>query len=140
MTTDRRIPLHLAVLVGASTAAYAISLAGITALQSAADGAVVSARAPARDAAARLTDGHDRLQAELDAAARSYETSATRYDALSAEVTTLDTTLEDFADAAARVSGAARALPGRVSLPSVSRTSTGTTSTPRVSGTSGASG
>ena len=136
MTTDRRIPLHLAVLVGASTAAYAISLAGITALQSAADGAVVSARAPARDAAARLTDGHDRLQAELDAAARSYETSATRYDDLSAEVTTL----EDFADAAARVSGAARALPGRVSLPSVSRTSTGTTSKPRVSGTTGASG
>jgi hypothetical protein len=140
MTTDRRLPLHLAVLVGASTAAYAISLAGVTALQSAADGAVVQARTPARDAAARLTDGHDRLQAELDAAARAYATSAARYDALSAEVTTLDATLEGYADAAARVSGAARALPGRVNLPSVSRTSTGTTTKPRVSGTTGASG
>ena len=98
MTTDRRIPLHLAVLVGASTAAYAISLAGVTALQSAADGAIVSASAPSADAASRLSDGHDRLQAELDAAARAYATSAARYDALSAEVTTFDATLERFTD------------------------------------------
>ncbi len=140
MTTDRRIPLHLAVLVGASTTAYAISLAGVTALQSSADGAVESARAPARDAATRLTDAHDRLQAELDVAARAYAASAARYDELSVSVASLDATLEDYAEAAARVSGAARALPMRVSLPSLSRVSTGTSPKPRVSGTTGASG
>ena len=138
--TDRRIPLHLAVLLGASTAAYAISLAGITTLQSTTDAAVVVARSPSRDAAARLANGHDRLQAEIDAATRAYATSASRYDELSAAIGSLDATLDGYAAAAARVSGAARALPGRVSLPSVSHTSTGTTSKPRVSGTTGASG
>lgn len=140
MTTDRRMPLHLAVLVGASTAAYAISLAGVTALQSAADGAVVEARSPSRDAAQRLTDAHDKLQLEMDTATRAYADSAARYDALSVEIGSLDSTLERYAEAAARVSGAARSLPARVRLPSVSRTSTGTTSKPRVSGTTGASG
>ena len=140
MMTDRRVPLHLAVLVGASTAAYAISLASVTALQAAADEAVVVARAPARDAATRLTNGHDRLQAELDAATRAYATAASRYDELSAAVASLDASLEGYTEAAARVSGAAHALPSRVSLPSVSRTSTGITTKPRVSGTTGASG
>ena len=139
MTTERRVPLHLAVLVGASTAVYAASLAGVTALQSASNGSVVEAQAPARDAVERLSEGHDRLEAELDAAARVYAASADRYEQVTLGVSSLDRSLETFAAEAARVSGAARALPGRVTMPTVSRTTT-STSKPRVSGTTGASG
>ena len=60
--TERRYPIHLAVLVGASTAAYAVSLAGITALQSTADVTAVDRQAPVEQMATRIRAGHDRLE------------------------------------------------------------------------------
>ena len=45
--TEPRRPVHLAVLVGMSASAYAISLAGVAALQSDTDARVAADRAPA---------------------------------------------------------------------------------------------
>ena len=59
--TDPRRPLHLAVMLGASAALYAGSMAGVALLQSDADRALTQRQAPAKDAVARLQDGHDRL-------------------------------------------------------------------------------
>lgn len=137
--TERRPPVHLAVLVGASTAAYAISLAGTAALQSNTDQALILARAPAQEAAVRISEGHDRLEAQVERSAKAYALSVATYDELTAGLTTLDTSLEAYASRMKRVSGAARALPARASLPSVSRTA-GTSSKPRAAATTAASG
>ena len=138
--TERRMPMHLAVLVGASAAAYALSLAGMTALQSATDQALIDARAPRADLAARLTAEHDRLQAQVDRSTAAYADSAARFDAVAAGIESLDGSLDRYAGRMASVTGAARALPGHVSLPTVSRAPTTARAKPATSSTTGASG
>ena len=59
--TESRRPIHLAVLVGVSAGAYAISLAGVTALQSTTDARIAAERAPADHAVDVMAVGHDRL-------------------------------------------------------------------------------
>jgi len=137
---ERRLPVHLVVLVGASTAAYAVSLAGITALQSGADQALIEARAPAEQAAARISEAHDQLQAEVVHSAHAYAGSAARYGDLATSLSTLDTSLDGYAGRMAKVTGAALALPARISLPAVSRAATSVRSAPATSATTGASG
>ena len=58
--------------VGASTALYAISMAGVTAIQSSADRDLIHRGSPAEDAAARLGQGNDRLETTLTHAADVY--------------------------------------------------------------------
>jgi len=138
--TERRYPIHLAVLVGASTAAYAVSLAGITALQSTADLTAVDRQSPVEQMATRIRVGHDRLQDELARSADAYAASASRYDEIAANLAALETSLDAYAGQIGQVSGAARALPARVRLPVVSRSVTTTVTKPRVRSTTGASG
>ena len=138
--TDRRLPIHVAVLVGASTAAYAVSMAGVTALQSNTDQALITARAPSQAAADRAAQAHDRLQAQIQLSAGAYAASAASYDSLTADLSTLDSSLEAYAGRMAKVSGAARALPARASMPSVARSSGSSSSKPRVKASTAASG
>ena len=138
--TEPRRPVHLAVMLGAATGAYAISLAGVTALQSSADQALIERQSPAEQAAARLSDGHDRLEADVDRASRAYTASAARFDEIAATLESMESSLDAYAGRVGQVSGAARTLPGHVSLPTVSRTVTRTVSKPRVSASTGASG
>ncbi len=139
MVADRRLPAHVAVLIGASTAAYAVSLAGMAALQSSADQALIEERAPTDATAARLKTEHDRLQAEIDRSIAVYSASATRFEAVAVGLDSLDRSLKAYAGRMERVTGAARALPGRVSLPAVSRTTTSRPK-PATSASTGASG
>jgi hypothetical protein len=138
--TEARRPVHLAVLLGASTAVYAVSLAGVTALQSSADQALVDGQAPAQAAAARLQDGHDRLEADLADAAARYAESAARYDALVGTMASMESSLEAYAGRVSAVTGAARALPARAPMPAITRTVTMTVVKPAVRATTGASG
>jgi hypothetical protein len=138
--TERRRPVHLAVLVGVSTSAYAISLAGVTALQSDADASVIADRAPAARAAEQLTTGHDRIEDALETAQRSYVAAATRYDRLGPSMTDMESALESLGRRVTKVSGAANALPGRVKLPSLSGGTRVVTKTTVVHATTGASG
>jgi len=138
--TDRRLPIHVAVLVGASTAAYAVSVAGVAALQSNTDRALIAARAPSLAAAERVSQAHDRLQTQIELSAGAYAGSAATYATLTARLATLDTSLEAYASRMKTVSGAARALPARVSLPSVARSSGRASSKPRVAASTAASG
>jgi hypothetical protein len=138
--TERRRPIHLAVMLGAATSAYAISVAGVTWLQSQADQNLIDRQAPAQEAAARLGNGHDRLAAEVERASQSYAGSVARYDELAASLASMEASLQKYAGRVEAVSGAARSLPARVTLPSISRTVTKTTSKPAVSASTGASG
>jgi hypothetical protein len=138
--TESRRPVHLAVLVGVSASAYAISLAGVAALQSATDARVAADRAPAGHAADALASGHDQLETSLDEATRAYAAAADRYARLGTRLIDMETSLEDLGTRVEKVSGAAKALPGRVSLPTISTSTRVVTRTKVVHATTGASG
>jgi len=138
--TDVRRPLHLAVMIGASTAVYAASLAAVTAFQSSDDRALMQRQAPAEDAVTRLSAGHDRLEASLGKAADTYDRAAGGYDALGSQLAGTEDSLNQLATHVQTISGAARALPGSISLPTVSRTVTRTTTRPATTASTGASG
>jgi hypothetical protein len=138
--TDARRPLHLAVMLGASTALYAGSMAAVALLQSNADRALTQRQAPAKDAVARLQDGHDRLDAAITAAGDAYSRAVTRYEALTPSLRDTEASLSDLASRVETISGAARALPARITLPPVTRVVRSTSTRPRTSATTGASG
>lgn len=139
--TDARRPLHLAVMFGASTALYAISMAGVASIQSKADQTLIANQAPADDAATRLSDGHDALEARLAQAAAAYARAAAGYDAMAATLDTTETALGEYAGRVGIVSGASKSLPAQVSLPKVStKVVVKTTSRPKTSASTGASG
>ena len=140
--TDARRPLHLAVMIGASTALYAASMAGVTAIQSDNDRTLMLRQSPAEAAVTRLRAGHDELEAVIDRAANGYAEAAGGYDALTPGLTDMETSLEQLAGRVKTVSGAARALPRQVSMPVIQRTVVRvvTTSRPKTSAKTGASG
>lgn len=120
--TESRRPVHLAVLIGVSASAYAISLAGVTALQSATDTRIAAERAPAGHAADVLARDHDELEASLDEATQAYMRAADGYAGLGPRMVDMETSLATLGKRVAKVTGAANALPGRVrvSLPTIS--------------------
>lgn len=138
--TDARRPTHLAVLLGASAGIYAVSLAGVTALQSSADQALIVARTPVDSATVSVTVGHDALESVLSRADQAYTEAAGRYDRLAPRLDGLETSLDALAGNVAKVSGAAKSLPGRVALPTVTRTVTTRVAAPATHATTGASG
>ena len=95
--TESRRPLHLAVLFGASTALYAVSMAGIAAIQSGADRSLVARQAPAGEAADRLRAGHDDLDTRLARLAAAYARAASGYDALSTSLGVTESSLDAYA-------------------------------------------
>lgn len=138
--TDARRPLHLAVMLGASTALYAGTMAGVALIQSNADRALMERQAPAKDAVARLHGGHDRLETAIGEAADAYARAASRYEALTPTLTDTEASLSDLASRVETIAGAARALPARISLPPITRTVRTTSTRPKTSASTGASG
>jgi hypothetical protein len=140
-------PARAGLLIGASAAVYAVSLAGVATLQADTDAQLAAARAPYVDEVAGLRSANDELEQlllEADAEARAL---AADYGAVGVMVTDYQTRLDALAGLVAEVEGSAAALPARIKLPSVStrgaiagssRSSGG--SAPKTSGTSGASG
>jgi hypothetical protein len=137
--TESRLPIHLAILLGVSAGMYAGSLAVVTALQSATDQSVTDARAPLQKTIQLVVEGHDALDADLARASRAYGDAAALYDRLAPDLSALETSLEGLAKSTSKVSGAARALPGHVAWPAVTRTVV-VTSRPATQATTRASG
>ena len=137
--TDGRRPVHLVVLFGASAGLYAVSLAGVAALQSSTERATASERSPVLADLDSLAAANERLTRGVDDAVRAYTTSRGAYDALAPRLGTTEARLEVLAAAVAEVQGAARALPTRVALPAV-RAATPRAAAPTVQATTGASG
>jgi len=137
--TEPRRPVHLAVLLGASAGIYAVSLAGVAALQSTTDRALIDERAPLDAATTALSGGHDAVETDLEGAVRAYGDAAAGYDGLGPRLDEMETSLDALAGTVSRVTGAARTLPGHVTLPVVPRTVT-TRAAPASHATTGASG
>lgn len=139
MATDARRGLHLGVLVGLSTAAYAAALAGVTTLQSATDGALIAARDPLARAVDAATSDHDVLEYQLRGATDRYTSIAGEYADLGPAIADLEVTLDELAAVTARVGESAARLPSRVALPAV-RTAPGRVAPPTTHAVSRASG
>lgn len=138
--TERGRPVHLVVLVGLSTSAYAIALAGVTALQSVSDAGLIADRAPALQAAEQMAHGHDRIEDTLEQAQQAYAVAAGRYERLTPAMADMETALDKYGRRVTKVSGAANSLPGHVKLPSVSSSTRVVTRTTVVHAKTGASG
>ena len=143
--TEPRRPVHLAVVVGLSAGAYAVSLAGVTTLQSASDQHLMAANGPAADAAQQLRSEHDRLDDRLVAAASGYDAAAAAYSEISDQLTAMESRLGKLAAEVRKVQGSAAWTPPPApvaKLPTVTNSGSGTKPGPKPTpnATSGASG
>jgi len=120
--TERRRPVHLAIMAGLAAGAYAISLAGVTALQASTDRAISDATIPTSDAVDLLKTHHDDLEARLAAAAAAYDAAAARYHGIAGDLLTYEKQLKALAQKVTEAKGSATWVPASgASLPSVGR-------------------
>lgn len=134
-----RLPAHVGVFMGLSAGAYALSLAGVTALQSSSEAALAADRAPALAVIEAAQRDHAALEARITSARRAYEAAAAAYAATGAGFADMEARLKDLATAMTELNGSAATLPSGVKLPSVSR-SAGAAAAPAVQATTTASG
>lgn len=140
--TDRRVPRippHVVVMLGATTAGYALALAGVAGLQAKTEAALTADRAPALDAVGTVGSSHDRLTARLDEAADAYAAAADEYRTAGGALDALQAELGDLASIVAEIDGVSRSLPASVRLPPVV-TNVVRVRVPTTHGTTGASG
>jgi hypothetical protein len=133
------LPAHVAVLLGLSTGAYALSLAFVSGLQASSEAALAAERAPALATIDAVDHAYARLEADLQAARSAYEASAAAYAATGTGFADVEARLADLAKAVAAINGTAASMPASVRLPSVSRSVSGTAA-PVVHATTAASG
>ena len=138
--TDRRVPAHLAILVGVSASAYAVSLAGVTALQSTSDARLIAEREPIRLAAEAAAADHQALEAAAKRAADHYAALAARYDGAGTGMADLEGALDGLATRAAALTESTASLPTRFSLPHVRSAPRISSSAPKTHSTTRASG
>lgn len=134
-----RIPAHVVVLMGLSAGAYAISLAGVTGLQSTTEAALAAARVPAIAAIEISQQEHARLEQRLETARKAYEAAAAAYAATGDGVSTMESMLGELAGLMTEINGSAASLPSSVKLPALSR-SASAGAAPAVHATTTASG
>jgi len=140
--TDRlarlRVPPHVGVLIGASTAAYAATLAAVTGLQATSEAELIAQRAPAVAEVQGLDAGNQALDDALALAGRRYDGLSQAYAVAGDRLTALETALANLAASVHAIDGVSRSLPASVPLPKVTRVTV--RSAPATSGTTGASG
>lgn len=139
MGIDPRRVLHIGVLVGVSTAAYAFALAGVTTLQSTADRALIAARRPVDRSARDLALRHDLLERAVGDSTSRYAEIQDRYSRLGPAIADLESNIDTLATVTQRITHSAAQLPTRVALPAV-RVAPAAASAPRVHAVTGASG
>ena len=137
-----RRPIHVVVAVGMTAGLYAVSLAGVTALQSATDAQLAADRAPAAGAVAQLRGTHDAMESGLARLAGAYTKAADGYRAITDGIAGHEqalTALEQQVKAAAG-SAAALSVPSLARLPAVSSSAAVVSSRPAVNACTTASG
>ena len=138
------MPARAGILLGASAAVYAVSLAAVAAFQAADDRAVAAGRQPYLDAIAESRAAGDALEARLATIGASARALADQWTDTSNDIAAYEANLDDLAALVAEVEGSTTALPARIKLPSVSvhgpvasggsRARPSTTTTTRASG------
>lgn len=139
------VPARAGMLIGASAAVYAVTLAGIAGLQAQSESETIALRAPYLESLAAARSANDALEASLlkaDAQARALTND---YAVVGEDVGAYQAKLDELAALVAQVQGSAAALPTRMNLPTVRIRgavggSSGGSSAPATTATSGASG
>jgi hypothetical protein len=126
------------ILLGASTAAYAVTLAAVTGLQATSEAELVAERAPAIAGVQDLGARNQDLSDTLTAAGQRYDALARAYATAGGSLADLETALADLATSVQAIDGVSRTLPASIPLPKVSRVSV--RGAPATSATTGASG
>jgi septal ring factor EnvC (AmiA/AmiB activator) len=130
-------------MTGAAAGIYAVSLAGVTAQQSATDARLAAARDPIATEIAEQRSSHARLETAVERAATTYADAADAYAALLKALGSHEAAIAALGQevAAAEGSAASLVIPARPALPVV-RASAGTRAAPRpaANASTGASG
>ena len=134
-------PVRAGMLLGASAAVYAVTLAGVSGLQAQHDAAVIAARQPSVDRISEVRAANDALEAALVAVDAKARTLAADYATAGGDISVYQARLDELAGLVATIQGSAAALPSRIALPSVSiHGKVGSSKAPATSSTTGASG
>ncbi len=115
-----RTPPHIGILLGLSTGAYAMTLGGVTLLQSISEAALIADRTPAVAAIQILQQQHTVLDQRLARARSAYEQAAAAYASGGTDVATLEASLAELASAVSEIKGSAASLPTSFRLPAIS--------------------
>lgn len=139
---EARRPDHLGVLLGISAAAYAVSLAGVTGLQSAADQAAAGGTAPVAAAIASARTTHDTLERQVAAADDRLVKLGATYAETASRLSAYQDRVDALASSVATLEGTTLKLPTRISLPSAPRIPSVSVAAPKPAAhaTTGASG
>jgi hypothetical protein len=112
-------PARAGMLVGASAAVYAMTLAGISGLQAETDASVAAARAPYEAVVAQTRAANDELGARIVKANAEVGALVAIYGKVGTNVEAYQARLDSLAALVAEVQGSAAALPARIKLPTV---------------------
>ena len=116
-STVTRRPIHVAVTVGVTASLYAVTLAGVTALQHADDARLAAERAPAAAAVESIRAANDALDADLAALSAGFSGASDAYRAIADRIGAYESALASLGKRVAAVAGSASSL----STPTVSR-------------------
>ncbi len=142
-------PARAGMLLGATAAIYAVTLAGIAGLQADSEAGVAAARAPYLDELAQARAANDAMETRIAKSDTEIHALVATYGAVGGNVASFQERLDSLAALVADVQGSAAALPARIKLPAVStvrvsRSSSsgggGGSSAPATGGRTGASG
>lgn len=87
---DTRKPLHIVATIGLSAGVYAVSLAGVTTLESLHETSLAASRAPAAEAAAAMKASNDQVAKKLAAAGAALNKAATQYQKVATNLVVLE--------------------------------------------------
>ena len=113
------MPARAGMLIGASAAIYAVSLAGVSGLQYQSEAQLAAQHQPMIDAIAQARAANDALQATLVAADARVQALAADYAKAGGDVTAYQAKLNELATLVAKVQGSAAALSTSITLPAV---------------------
>ncbi len=141
MAAPRKAPLHVPIALGVTAGLYAVSLAGITALQSQADLAQAASRQPLADSVAGVARERAVLEHDLHATVDALNSASAAYGTAAEGTSSLEAAVAALAKQVVAATGAAAQIPqGTGRLPSAPRTVTVVVTAPATQGTTGASG
>ena len=112
-------PARVGMLLGASAAMYAVTLAGVSFLQSSADADIAARRQPWLDEIAAARAANDATESALMTADQQSRWLSGVYADVGNDVTAYQARLDELSALVAKVQGSAAALPSRISLPAV---------------------
>ena len=116
-STATRRPIHVAVTVGVTASLYAVTLAGVTALQHDSDARLAAERAPASAAVEALQGANDALDADLAGLGPGYSDASAAYRTIAERIGAHESALASLGKRVAAVEGSASSL----SVPTISR-------------------